>query len=139
MSGCKGGCNTSALLCGFVEELQPQGEQRQWIIAALNRLCDYAQGVGKLLCEMGMPEMQGFVHYLYSLEKGEYTADDSHRETHICGLFYAYLLARGCVSANPVQALKQAAIAELMEGIEAAGFGRIEKEEGDEQNIQRGV
>ena len=134
MSGCKRGCNTSELLPAFVACTQARGTEESRITAAIKRLCNYAEESKKLLCEIGFKEMQGLVHYLYSLEDGNYTAEDSDQEIHLVRLFYDYLVRRGCVGGNPVILLKEAALKELMGRMEKHGYrsGKVMEEGKDE-------
>jgi hypothetical protein len=130
MSRCKKGCNTSELLPAFAASEAGRRSEEARVTAALKKLCEYAVEGNKLLCELGVEQMQGFVHHLYSLENEKYTPDDSREDIFIIMLFYDYLESRGCAEGNPVRELKAKAVQQLVERIKAAGF-RVE--EGDER------
>jgi hypothetical protein len=125
MSGCGRRCNTSELLPGFVESLRGQIEERL-LKAPVKRLCEHAESLKKLFCEITLEEMQHHFCYLYSLEDDSYTAQDSEQEIYILRLFYDYLAGRGCVAVNPVKALKEAARAQLLARLEEHGYRREE-------------
>jgi site-specific recombinase XerD len=126
MPGCNGDCNVSSLLCDFClgEEAVSIGLNK--ITVAIGRLCTYAKEAGKLLCEIRMKEMEGFVQHLYGLENAGYTAEDSKQEIWIVTLFYDYLVGRGCMVRNPAIELKDAAIRQLLEKL-------MEKEGGKDE------
>jgi len=114
MPNCSGECNVSSLLADFCldEKVCDVGLAR--ITEYISRLCSYAKQAGKLLCEMRMTEMEGFVGYLYGLEDPDGPADQSRQEIYIVTLFYDFLAGRGCVAGNPLRELKEAAVRQLM-------------------------
>ena len=88
-------------------------------MSAARDFCRYADSCSKLLCDISLEDLPGFIKQLYQLESPAFTADDIHREINIINLFYDYLQATGCVRDNPVQQLKQQEIAGLLEQLKA--------------------
>jgi site-specific recombinase XerD len=118
MPGCNGDCNVSSLLVDFCRSEAVSGIALKTITAAIGRLCAYAQEANKLLCEIGMDAMHGFVQHLYSLENAGRTKEDSEQETYIVMQFYDFLVSQGCMATNPLRELKAAAIQQLLEKVE---------------------
>jgi site-specific recombinase XerD len=86
-----------------------------WASVAMWRLLTYAREHGKVLCVIGVEGAREYVRYLYSQEDDDFTPADSARELHIVTLFYDYLLAHECLTANPMRELKALAVRQLVE------------------------
>ena len=119
MPKCKENCQGKKLFAAFQKTGTGRRIGAAWLMSAARDFCRYADTLHRLLCDISLEDVTGFIRQLYELESPAFTADDIHREINIINLFYDYLQSIGCVTVNPVQQLKQQEIAGLLKQLKA--------------------
>jgi len=121
MFPCGSACKADELFTAFAGTAAGHRCQTAALQAAADSLAGYAAALGKQLCEITLPEMNTFTGQLYTAGSPAGRQHDPHQLVHMLNLFYTFLQNRGCVAVNPVEQLKQLAIAELLQNL--AGHG----------------
>ena len=121
MFPCGPACKPEKLFTAFAGTAAGHRCQTAALQSAADCLAEHAAVQGRQLCEITLPEMNTFIGQLYTAGNPAGRQHDPHQLVHILNLFYTFLEHRGCVAVNPVEQLKQQAIAELLQNL--AGHG----------------